>query len=161
MKRKFPSLSTGYFNLLYICLTAFALLAGGIIYIIFRSSEPLFFTWTNSTQAIHWINIIRNSSLSLSKVLPEWIVYSLPDGLWAFGYSLLITGIWSGSKSLLRYFWFASIPLLVLGFEFLQFARLIPGTFCLQDIALGIAGIVIGIMVGIRIIKPDYHEKAA
>lgn len=161
MKRKFPSLSTGYFNLLYICLTAFALLAGGIIYIIFRSSEPLFFSWTNSTRAIHWINIIRNSSLSFSKILPEWIVYSLPDGLWAFGYSLLITGIWSGSKSLLRYFWFASIPLLVLGFEFLQFARLIPGTFCLQDIALGIAGIVIGIMVGIRIIKPDYHEKAA
>jgi hypothetical protein len=161
MKRKFPSLSTGYFNLLYICLSAFALLAGGIIYIIFRSSEPLFFSWTNSTQVIHWINIIRSSSLSLSKVLPEWIVYSLPNGLWAFGYSLLITGIWRGSKSLLRYFWFASIPLLVLGFEFLQFARLIPGTFCSQDIALGIAGIVLGIMVGIKIIKPDYYEKAA
>jgi len=161
MKRKFPSLSTGYLNLLYICLSAIALLAGGIIYIIFRSSEPLFFSWTNSARAIHWINIIRSSSLSLGKVLPEWIVYSLPNGLWAFGYSLLISGIWSGSKSLLRYFWFASIPLLVLGFEFLQFARLIPGTFCLQDIALGIAGIVIGIMVGIKIIKPDYHEKAA
>jgi hypothetical protein len=161
MKRKFPSLSTGYFNLIYICLSAFALLAGGFIYIIFRSSEPLFFSWINSTRAIHWINIIRNSSLSLSKVLPEWIVYSLPDGLWAFSYSLLITGIWSRSKSLLRYFWFASIPLLVLGFEFLQFSRLIPGTFCLQDIALGIAGIFIGILVGIKIIKPDYHEKAA
>jgi hypothetical protein len=161
MKRKFSSLSTGYFYLLHICLSAFALLAGGIIYIIFHSSEPLFFSWINSTGAIHWINIIRNSSLSLSKFLPEWIVYSLPNGLWAFSYSLLITGIWSGSKSSLRYFWFASIPLVVLGFEFLQFARLIPGTFCLQDIALGIAGIVIGIMVGIRIIKPDHHEKAA
>jgi hypothetical protein len=62
---------------------------------------------------------------------------------------------------LLRYFWFASIPLLVLGYEFLQYAGVIPGTFCIQDIALGIAGIIIGIIVGIKIIKPNYHENTS
>ena len=47
------------------CLSAFALLTGGIIYILFRASEPLFFRYLNAA------------------------------GLWAFAYALVITSIWS------------------------------------------------------------------
>jgi hypothetical protein len=81
-------------------------------------------------------------------ILPKWIVYSLPNGLWAFAYALLITGIWSDSKSCVKYFWMGSIPVLVLGFEILQYPGIIRGTFSMQDIALGIAGITVGIIVG-------------
>ena len=53
-----------------------------------------------------------------------------------------------------------SIPVLVIGFEIFQYAGIIRGTFSIQDIVLGFAGITIGIIVGIKVIKPYYHEKA-
>jgi hypothetical protein len=154
MKRKFHYLTAKYFNGFYFWLSAIALLAGGIIYILFRTSEPVFFNWIRAAGLDNWLSFARNSSLSLTPNLPGWIVYSLPNGLWAFSYALLIIAIWSDSKSWLKYFWMASIPLLVLGYEILQYPKIIPGTFCIQDLILGIAGLTIGIIVGIKIIKP-------
>ena len=127
---------------------------------LFRTSEPIFFNWISAAGLDSWFSVARQRSLSLNLHLPEWIVFSLPNGLWAFAYALLITGIWSDSKSWLRTFWMASIPLLVIGFEILQYLGIIPGTFCIHDIALGMAGLITGILVGIRTIKPNNHEKA-
>ncbi len=138
MKKEFLYLSAKYFNRCYICLSVLALLLGGVIYILFRASEPVFFNWIGAVGLDSWLNLARSRSLSSSLHLPAWIVFSLPNGLWAFAYAFLITGIWWGSKSWLKYFWMASIPLLVLGYEILQYAGIIPGTFCMQDIALGI-----------------------
>jgi hypothetical protein len=159
MNKKFHYLTAKYFNGFYFWLAAIALLAGGIIYILFRTSEPVFFNWIRAAGLDNWLNFARNRSLSLTPHLPDWVVYSLPNGLWAFAYSLLITAIWSGNKSRLKYFWMASIPLLVLGYEILQYPKIIPGTFCIQDLTLGIAGLTIGIILGMKIIKPVYHEK--
>jgi len=161
MSRKFNSLSTFSFNWFYIIISALALFTGGMIYILFRSSEIVFFSWIRAIGFENWFNLARNSSLTSSPEVPEWIVYSLPNGLWAFAYALLITIIWSGSKTWLRYLWLASIPLLVLGYEILQYSNIIPGTFCIQDIALGIAGLTIGITVGTKIIKTKKHGKAS
>lgn len=160
MKKSILHLSEKYFRRFYICLSFLALLSGGIIYILFRTSEPVFFNWIRAVGLGNWLYFVRNISLSLTPTLPDWIVFSLPNGLWAFSYALLITTIWSESKSPLKYFWMASIPLLVLGFEILQLTGIIPGTFCIQDVALGIAGLTIGIIVGTKIIKPNHHEKA-
>jgi len=126
-------------------LCAVAVISGGLIYILFHASEPLFFRWMRAAGSDHWLCFIRSKSLSLGPHLPEWIVYSLPGGLWAFAYALMISAIWSGSRSRLKTFWMASIPLLILGFECLQYIRIIPGTFCLQDLALGMAGMISGI----------------
>jgi hypothetical protein len=82
------------------------------------------------------------------------------NGLWAFAYALLITGIWSGSESWLKYFWMASIPVLVFGYEILQYFGTIPGTFCIQDLALGFGGLILGIIAGIKIPKSNNHENA-
>ena len=144
----------------YIVLCAVAVLSGGLIYILFHASEPLFFRWMRAAGTDHWLGFIRNKSLSLGTHLPEWIVYSLPGGLWAFAYALMITAIWSGSRSLLKIFWMASIPLLVFGSEFLQFLQIIPGTFCLQDIALGTAGMISGIALIYFKTKSIDYEKA-
>ena len=121
MSRRFSFLSTFSFNWLHVIISAIALLAGGMVYILFRPSEHVFFSWISATGFDNWFNLARNSSLPSRPLVPEWIVYSLPDGLWAFAYALLITVIWSGSKTWLRYLWLASIPLLVLGYEILQY----------------------------------------
>lgn len=160
MKKKPLYLSAKHINRFYIYVSVLALSLGGIIYILFRTSEPVFFSWIRAFGLDNWLNFARHKTLSSGFHLSAWIVFSLPNGLWAFAYAFLITGIWWGIRSWLKYFWMASIPLLVLGWEILQYAGIMPGTFCMQDIALGIAGLTIGILAGIFTIKPKNHEIA-
>ena len=87
----------------YVILSAFALSIGGIIYIFLRPSEYVFFGWIRAVGLDNLFNAARSISFSHSLPLPEWFVFSLPNGLWAFAYALLITcqypypgtGLWS------------------------------------------------------------------
>jgi len=142
-------------------LCSFALLLGGVIYLLFHASEPVFFKWIHASGPGSWLEPVRHRSLSLIPHLPGWIVFSLPAGLWAFAYALAITAIWAGSRSVQRYFWMASIPVLVIIAEVLQYAGIVHGTFCIQDLILGMAGLVLGIITGILITKPYKYEKAS
>ena len=161
MNKKIFHFSANYSHRLYIFfLSALALSLGGIIYISLRPSEHVFFNWIRAVGLDNWFSYARHNPLSLSLLLPEWIVFSLPNGLWAFAYALLITSIWSGNRSWLKYFWMASISVLVLGYEGLQYGGVIPGTFCIQDIVLGVAGLILGIIVGSKKIKKNNYEKA-
>ena len=159
MNKKTSTLSINYYIGLSICLSALAILGGGAIYILFRISEPVFFSWIRLAGLGKWLDIVRQYSFSYNLHLPTWIVYSLPNGLWAFAYALLITNIWADSKSRLRYFWLASIPLLILGFEGLQYLSIISGTFCVEDMILGTIGLVSGIIIGFKIPKLLRYEK--
>jgi len=143
---------------LFLC--SAALLLGGVIYLLFHTSEPVFFKWIHASGTGNWLEPVRHGSLSLITHLPGWIVFSLPAGLWAFAYALAITAVWRGSRSEQRYFWMASIPILVIGFEILQYTGIINGTFCIQDLTLGMAGMSLGIIAGILTTKPYKHEKA-
>jgi len=125
-----------------------AVISGGLVYVLFRPGEPLFFTWADEIGAGNILSNIRKITLPLLNYIPRWTLFSLPNGLWAFAYALVIATIWSGSKSQLRYFWYASIPVLVFGYELLQLTEILPGTFCLLDLAFGLAGIIIGIRIG-------------
>jgi len=93
--------------------------------------------------------------------LMEWILYSLPDGLWALAYTLLICGLWAGSRSRARYFWYATIPLLVLGFEGFQGLGLIHGTFSFSDLLTSATGILSGMYIQYFIHKKQNHEAKA
>jgi hypothetical protein len=149
-----------YSHRLYIFLSALAMAVGGLIYIFLRPSEHKFFNWISAAGFENWLGSGRSLSHPLRQLFPDWFVFSLPNGLWAFAYALLITHIWSGSKSGIKYFWLASIPVLVLGFEVLQYPGIIPGTFCVQDILTGIAGLTLGISIGfIKTKNNNYHGK--
>jgi len=160
MKKKLPCLSAKHINRFYIYLSIPALLSGGIIYILFRTSEPVFFNWIRWFGLNRWLDFARLKFHSSNLDIPAWIIFSLPNGLWAFGYALIITGIWWGTKSWLRYFWMASIPLLVIGYEVFQYAEIIPGTFCMQDIGMGLAGLTAGIIAGIKSANLKNHEES-
>lgn len=159
---KSTSLFTRYYtHRLSIFLSGFAIFLGGLTYILLRPSEHVFFGWMRLAGLDQWISPARSISLPFSQLFPDWIIFSLPNMLWAFAYALLITNIWTGSNSWLKYFWMASIPLLVLGFEILQYTGIIPGTFCIQDIVFGVSGLVLGIFIGtLKTKHNNYHEKA-
>jgi len=120
------------------------LMVGGLIYLLFRPAEASFLTWFGIAGSDNWLTLIREKSLSLTYLLPPWLVYSLPNGLWAYAYSLIMLSIWKGSSSYMRYVWFLSIPVLVFGFELLQLAGYLQGTFCLFDLTWGALGISVG-----------------
>lgn len=128
-------------------LSGVSLFLGGAIYFLFRKSELLFFQKLGVTR-IGWLARARSYCLGVAPHIPRWIIDSLPAGLFAFGYALLIMGIWSGSTSRVKYFWLALVPVVTLGFELLQYAGVIGGTFCLQDILVSLAGIAAGFFVG-------------
>lgn len=130
-----------------ILLSFIAICAGASVYILFRPAEASFLNWFTFLESGHWLDALRDRSLSLSSLLPKWLLFSLPDGLWAFAFTLLVLSIWSGSNSLLRYFWYLSIPLLVFGFEILQLTGALRGTFCLNDILLSAMGIALGVII--------------
>ena len=140
--------SRTYSHRLYIFLSGLAIFIGGLIYILLRPSEHLFFGWISMAGLEQWMSPARSVSPALGQLFPEWLVFSLPNGLWSFAYALLITRIWSGSRSWLKYFWMATIPVMVLGFEILQQSGTIPGTFSLSDLAFGISGMVLGVFSG-------------
>ena len=94
--------------------------AGGMIYILFRPTEVIFFHYFSTIGIENWLAAVREKSLASYSFLPGWMVYSLPNGLWAFAYTFIVLRIWKGNTSIIKYFWFLSIPLLVFGFEVLQ-----------------------------------------
>lgn len=137
-----------------------AVLLGGSIYILFRSSDILAVHWMTSIGMEGWIQEIRSLDLGDKLKIPQWIVYTLPNGLWAFAYALIISYLWIRRSSWIKWVWLSTIPILVFGFEMLQYLNILSGTFSIGDLFSGLAGIVAGILVGIKIQKNRKHEKA-
>ena len=158
MKARFSFFSRKNYNRLCIIFSVASLFAGGLIYTLFRPVEALFLNWSHPFGLSYLLRQIRYQTFHFSIHLPNWVVYSLPNGFWAFAYALLITSIWSGSISRLKYVWMTSIPFLVYGYEILQHFGMIPGTFCFLDLVLASAGLLAGILLGLMI-KPVSHEK--
>ena len=117
------------------------LLIGGLIYVLFRTSSLLMFSWYKYFGLEGILNGLRKSTIPFAKNIPEWILFSLPDGLWIFSYVCLILLIWKNSVSFKNIFWLLIIPILAIGSELGQLFGLIIGTFDLTDLLLYILGI--------------------
>ncbi len=143
MKKKTISIS------LYLFFVLFPLFFGGIIYLLFRSDILLMFKWIKYFGLNYWINFLKEYVGVYKPLLPNWFVYSLPDGLWVFSYTFLMILIWKDDKSRIRFFFIVFSFLLSIVLEFGQFLELIPGIFDFNDIIFIILGYLI----------PIYYEK--
>jgi hypothetical protein len=127
-------------------LSALAVFVGGIIYILLRPKKALFLETFDNSGISDVINSFREITVPTHRFFPDWFIYTLPNGLWAFAYTLLIFTLWQTHRSGLKYIWFVSIPVLIFGFELMQLAGHIPGTFAFDDILSGFLGITLGIL---------------
>lgn len=135
-----------------------SVLLGGLIYLLLRPTAPKFFETLSLIVPGEWLDSLRANTLNLGLVLPDWFLYSLPNGLWAFSYTLLTTTIWAQHQSPIKYFWYTSIPVLVFGFEFLQYFGLIRGTFSIPDLVAGLSGILAAITIKLLTTKTYNNE---
>jgi hypothetical protein len=138
-----------------IFLTAFlAILFGTSIYILWRPDTIKVFTWLDLVGLSAPIESIRSYSKNFLPIIPEWIVFSLPNGLWAFSYATIITYMWwERENSIFKVFWLSSIIVVGLGYEALQYVGAIPGTFCFQDLLLCITGVFLGVTITRLIVR--------
>ncbi len=133
----------------YIMPAVLPVLIGASIYVLWRPDTIKVFNWLDLLGLSSSVELLRSYTKIIYPHIPEWAVYSLPNGLWAFSYAFTITIIWWGRWSIVSYLWLGSIPALGLGYELLQLMGVIRGVFCWQDSIMCIIGVCGGIISGI------------
>lgn len=111
------------------------ILLGGLIYILWRPSCLLMFNWFTEWQINGFIKFSRDTIILQSFILPKWMIYSLPNALWAFGGIIIFAGIW-GNKHKEFLLWSLLFSAIAIFAEFGQFVHILPGTFDYIDFAL-------------------------
>lgn len=109
------------------------LVVGGMIYLLFRPSTLLmfkFFEYYNVSIFKDEREIFKN----FVPLLPEWVIFSLPNALWVYSMSAYIALVWKNKIN--RTLWVYSVYILSLLAELLQLSNIIPGTFSIADILL-------------------------
>ena len=123
------------------------LLIGGVIYLAFRTDSLLMFKWFSAASIDTPIELIRGMTLTAKNSLPDWFLFSLPDGLWIFSYTSLVLLIWRNKINRENFFWIAIIPILIILSELGQLFNIVPGTFDLIDVLLYSLGAILPILI--------------
>ncbi|SEA64928.1 hypothetical protein SAMN04487851_11043 [Prevotella sp. tc2-28] len=105
---------------------------GCFIYLLFR---------TKTLNIYHWCTFLGLSSFIDHERawvsdwnIPDFVRYSLPDGLYCAAYILIIDAIWKDDDSLIKHLVIALVPLVTITSEIFQYFGLVKGTFDLCDL---------------------------
>ena len=104
-------------------------LLGVLIYLLFRSESIRVFDYLTYVKLDKPLSIIRSFTLPLTQFIPDWIIYSLPDGLWLFSFSLIISEIWDKEDKIRFWFWILLFPFTAIIWEIGQALHVFSGTF--------------------------------
>jgi len=109
------------------------IIVGGLIYLSFRHTTLNMFKWVELISLSSFINLVRETLYPIKGYLPEWIIFSLPDGLWVYSFSSSFIIIWNDEFDFAKP-WLL-VPLFLGAFaEVFQYFRILPGTFDLIDL---------------------------
>jgi hypothetical protein len=125
-----------FFHLSSIC-------AGGLIYICFRSLDLMMFRWFDYLNFSDTIFQIRNISNRYKIEKSDWLIYSLPDGLWMFSFTTVILYIWKNTINRKNILWIIIMPITAFCTEICQKYHLINGTYDVNDIFAYLFGFII------------------
>ncbi len=122
-------------------LSFLSLAMGGMWYMALRQSPPVFVDFLADIGFAGWLAAFRQTFALFRKSIPEVLLYSMPNALWSFSYTLIMMDIWWRDTSRTRYFWLATIPVVVFGWEGLQYSNLVSGTGCFEDLIFSLLGL--------------------
>ena len=124
------------------CFWSLSLLCvGGLIYVGWRAESLLMFRWFDFLKLSPTVEVMRRWSVDYP--LPDWIKFSLPDGLWIASYLFIMEAVWNGEKSLWSDTFLWWVPIVAVGSEILQFFSVVPGTFDVVDLVCYLCAIVL------------------
>ena len=140
--RKFINLRRNLFLLSFL-----TLLCGTLIYLLFRVSTLKVFSWLNFL-GIDFVNFdLRKNSINFAPKIPEWFIFSLPDGIWIFSYVVLMISIWNFNVNKQSLFWLAIIPIIAIFSEIFQIFGIISGTFDIIDLSFYLLGFILPFVI--------------
>lgn len=114
-------------------IAAFALIAiGGAIYIIYRPQSILVFRISDALGLASQVNSIRN--LALLFPMPNFVIYSLPAGLWTASYLMIMYCNTAALDIKTRLILSLPLPVCAIILEFMQLVGWCPGTFDVYDL---------------------------
>lgn len=120
------------------------LLIGGLIYICWRGPDLLMFGWFKAIGLEPLVIKLETAGTGVAPLLPSWIIFSLPDGLWVYALTAFFVRVWSGIKASRIRTLFLSLSLVLgAGSELGQLAHLVPGTFDWIDFAFYLSAAVL------------------
>ena len=102
---------------------------GGCIYLMQRTTGLLMFRIIDFLRLTDVVATLRAYAMQW----PEFVVFSLPGGLWSASYVLLADAVFAGQSNLIRLSWGSLIPMIGVVSELLQALGLCPGTADWQD----------------------------
>ena len=127
-----------------------SLTIGIAIYLLFRISSLKIFSWLNFVNINFLDSKIRKIAFHYSQNLPDWFLYSLPDGLWISSYIFLMFYIWNFRINFKSLFWITIIPFTAILSEILQSFRIISGTLDYVDLTFYILGLTLPFLIYIK-----------
>ncbi len=94
------------------------------------------FEWAGTLGVDGLLSRARAAAGPVAHSLPSWIRFSLPDALWAFAVTSLMSLTWKHKLTRESAAWILAGPFLAVGSELGQAAHVVPGTFDVTDLAL-------------------------
>ena len=108
------------------------LMQGCIIYLLFRSKTLNLYLWCSALGLSDVIDYARVYAQHWN--IPNFVRYSLPDGLYCTAYILIMDAIWHDGDSLIKHFVIIFVPVVTIGSEIFQYFGLVKGTYDFCDL---------------------------
>ena len=115
---------------------------GASVYLLFRSTGLLVFRWLDVLGLREVITGARNYTSAVR--LPQWVLYSVPDGLWVYATTSWMILIWRGTPP---WTWLAVGVIFGLGGELGQLFGFVPGTYENLDMVAYVASFLLALFV--------------
>ena len=132
--------SNTLFQLVSYHISLILIVIGGLLYLSFRPDFLLMFGWADFLGLDNVVHQLRNQTAFMLTAMPEFIIYSLPNGLWIFSFGVLMLAIWGIHQPFQTYIWTAALLAVGISSEVLQITGLIPGTFDILDVVAYLGG---------------------
>jgi len=135
----------------------FSLVAGTLIYLLFRTSALNIFNWLEILN----IDFINSSWRIFGRIyyniFPDWFLFSLPDGLWIFSYTSIMFAFWDFKFDFQTFFWINILPIIAVFSEIGQFLKVVNGTFDFCDLLFYLSGFLLPFIILTKKLK--IYEK--
>ena len=115
------------------------IIVGTAIYICWRTKSLQVFSWLRFFGMDSFVVLCRMKSAFFREYLPDFVVFSLPNGLWVYSLTSFMCLLWKGEQaSLARAFWLSLGFGLGVGLEIGQLLGVVPGTFDFADLSISL-----------------------
>lgn len=112
----------------------------------YRPITLMVFDWLKFIKLYDFVLNVRSFLYSSKESIPNWVIFSFPDGLWIYSLTFAICVIWDGYKNN-SLFWILIIVILGVGGEIGQLFNVIQGTFDLSDLLFYFLGLLFAITI--------------